>query len=74
MKNEGFAVCLSVVHLTTSHLRNSLMKRSAINRRTPFLKMHALGNHFILVDARERHFLRPRDHYRNVPASFRDWR
>ena len=32
------------------------MKRSAINRRTPFLKMHALGNHFILVDARERPF------------------
>ena len=32
------------------------MKRSAINRRTPFLKMHALGNHFILVDARKRPF------------------
>jgi diaminopimelate epimerase len=32
------------------------MKRSAINRRIPFLKMHALGNHFVLVDARKRPF------------------
>ena len=58
MKNEGFAVCLNVVHFDNQPFtRNfSLMKRSAINRRTPFLKMHALGNHFILVDARERPF------------------
>ena len=51
-------MCLNVVHFNNQPFtRNfSLMKRSAINRRTPFLKMHALGNHFILVDARERPF------------------
>ena len=57
-KDEGFAVCLNVVHFDNQlFTRNfSLMKRSAINRRIPFLKMHALGNHFILVDARKRPF------------------
>jgi diaminopimelate epimerase len=51
-------VCLNVVHFDNQPFtRNfSLMKRSAINRRIPFLKMHALGNHFVLVDARKRPF------------------
>ena len=51
-------MCLNVVLFDKQPFtRNfSLMKRSAINRRIPFLKMHALGNHFILVDARERPF------------------